>query len=85
MESVGRGCMRAYVGVVVFGQDVEEAAIDVRLGVVELGDVSVLEPVDERLGAEDEEEGAHDLAGPVGEHSETVGEERAATGSARSS
>ena len=44
------------MGVVVFGQDVKEAAIDVGLDVVELGDVGVLEPVDQHLRAEDEEE-----------------------------
>ena len=32
--------------VVVFGQDVEEAAIDVGFDVVEFGDVGVLKPID---------------------------------------
>lgn len=55
----------AHVGVVIFGKHVEEAPVDVGFCGIELGDVGVLDPVDEHLSAEDEEEGGHYLADPV--------------------
>ena len=67
------------VGVVVLRQDVQEAAVDVRLDVVELVDVCVLEPIDKHFRAEDQEEGAQDLADPVREDSEAEGENAGAT------
>ena len=36
---------KTYVGVVVLGEDIQEASIDIRLHVVEFIDISVLEPV----------------------------------------
>lgn len=69
---IGKG-----VGVVVFGEDVVEAAVDGGFGVVEFGDVAVLEPVDEHFAAEDYQEGKQvdEVAGPVGEHREDLRED----------
>lgn len=39
----------------VFGQDISESIVDGRADVIELGDESVLHPVDDHLGREDEE------------------------------
>ena len=60
------------MGVIVFGQDIEEAAIDVGFDVVELGDVGVLEPVDQHLRAKDEEKWSQHLPKPLREDGETV-------------
>lgn len=59
-ETAGKGVGGEGVGVVVFGEDVEEASVDCAGEGVELCDVSVLEPVDCHFGAEDDEEGVQD-------------------------
>ena len=56
-----------YVRIIVLGKYVQEATVDVWFDVVKLGDVCVLEPVDEHFCAKDKEEGPQYLAYPVGE------------------
>jgi len=60
------------VAVVVLGEDVEEAAVDDGLDVVEFPHEAVLDPVDGDLAAEHEQKGAEHLTAPAGDDPEAV-------------
>jgi len=61
-EALGEVLGGEGVDVVVFGEYVEEAAIEARSGGIKFGDVCVLEPVNEHFGAEHYEEGRENVS-----------------------
>ena len=62
-----------HVGVIVFGENVQESPVNGRFRVVEFGNVSMLDPVHQHLAPQHQQEWSHDLSSPVGKHSEAFG------------
>ena len=65
----GRACA-AYIGVIVFRKDIKESAVNSRFRIVELGNVRVLDPIDQHFAPQHQQKGSDDLFRPVGEHCE---------------
>ena len=46
----------AYISVIILAEDVKDSAVEVRLDIVELVDVRMLNPVDQHLAADNDQE-----------------------------
>lgn len=61
-QSFGEVLIAECVGIVVFRKDVQEASVDDGSNIVELADVSVLQPIDEHFGSQDNDERSENVS-----------------------